>query len=505
MIDNDIRGSKIHLYWSGSQWVLHYDLDPSKNFDNLLAYAKVKELDPCKTASMWFVKYGKTFEPTPSIDIGKPGLKTIVTNIDSNNLLTSDEYFGVPRNLIPYYMAFMFDAIATGLAMPLLPFYVMELGASALQLSLVISSNYIAQMIGCIVMGKVSDLYGRRVVLGLCLLASSTSYFFVSRAKTLTAVALSRIICGAFGGLIPIMQSSVADSSSLADRPKYIGRIMATFGIGFVLGPALSAITPNLSTREKIRLASLLPLTGFAICFFFAKETKIDVRGLFSTRKELEENKSKKKIAISDKEAKPVSMEVLMLVLNGFLLMYAFSTETIYAMFIKDSFGYGERALSALFACNGLFIGLFQVLFIKPLIGLIGKHGTLIIGNSFLALGMVGIALIRKETLHFVLFTVHIVGYSIADTTLASLISRYSSPKSQGRDLALNQAAQACARVLSPLVAGFLYEKSKQSGLLPIGALPFLVGAMFPAIGIAVPCYLYIRSVSKKKKINKLD
>lgn len=45
-----------------------------------------------------------------------------------------------------------------------------------------------------------------------------------------------------FGGLVPIMQSGVADVSSAADRPKYIGRIMATFGVGFVLGPALSAL-----------------------------------------------------------------------------------------------------------------------------------------------------------------------------------------------------------------------------------------------------------------------
>ena len=114
----------------------------------------------------------------------------------------------------------------------------------------------------------------------------------------------------------------------------------------------------------------------------------------------------------------------MLLVLNGFLLMYAFATETIYAMFMKDSFGYGERALSTLFAFNGFFIGVFQVFFIKPMINLIGKHATLAVGNGLLAAGMVGVALVRKETLHFMLFAGHIVGYSIADTALASLISR---------------------------------------------------------------------------------
>eukprot|EP01037_Dinobryon_pediforme_P043376 gene43376-54363_t len=61
--------------------------------------------------------------------------------------------------------------------------------------------------------------------------------------------------------------------------------------------------------------------------------------------------------------------------------MFAFATETIYAMFIKDSFGYGESTLSTIFAINGLFIGLFQVFFIKPVISMIGKHATLALGN----------------------------------------------------------------------------------------------------------------------------
>ena len=189
----------------------------------------------------------------------------------------------------------------------------------------------------------------------------------------------------------------------------------------------------------------------------------------------------------------------MLLVLNGFLMMYAFATETIYAMFMKDSFGYGERALSTLFAMNGFLIGIFQVFFIKTMIGMLGKHATLAIGNFLLAAGMVGVALVRNEPVHFFLFAAHIVGYSIADTALASLISRYSATATQGRDLAMNQAAQSCARVLSPLFAGLLYEKSKQLGTLPIGALPFLAGAAFPAIGISIPALLYIRSVSRKR------
>jgi hypothetical protein len=32
----------VHLYWHGSQWVLHLDLDPALNYDNYLGYCKVR-------------------------------------------------------------------------------------------------------------------------------------------------------------------------------------------------------------------------------------------------------------------------------------------------------------------------------------------------------------------------------------------------------------------------------------------------------------------------------
>eukprot|EP01032_Pedospumella_encystans_P026045 gene26045-29419_t len=163
----------------------------------------------------------------------------VLAKMTDNSQCNQKELLGVPTTMLPYYVAFMDDSVAVGLVMPLLPFYLMELGASALQLSLVVSANYVAQMAGVLVMGKVSDQYGRRFVMLACLAASSLSYFCVSCAESLPAVALARVISGALGGLMPVVQSAVADATALSERPKFLGRISATFGLGFALGPAL--------------------------------------------------------------------------------------------------------------------------------------------------------------------------------------------------------------------------------------------------------------------------
>ena len=513
VVRGDARGGKIHLYWSGSQWVFHYDLDPSRNFDNLLAYSKVRVSDPRHTSN-WRVRRsdGPSYEVS-GLSVGLPG--SLVSSAATRSGSQSAELFGVPRALFPLYSSFLLDAVSVGLATPLLPFYVMELGANALQLSLVVSCNYLAMTVGCLVMGRISDRHGRRPVLLCCLAASSLSLLCVSHCRTLLQVGLARIIVGMFGGLNPVMQSCVADVSSLQDRPKFLGRITATFGLGFVLGPALSAAAPGLTTREKLRLAALLPLGGFLVSLFFFNETKAFVGAPGAGGIVHQRSAAAGGAAVATTVPPPplsrgivvpaaegTSMPVLLLVLNSFLLMYACATETIYAMFIQDSFGYGERVLSALLAFCGLFIGIFQVFLIKPLIGAAGKHGTLAAGNAVLAAGLAGVALVRDEWAHFALFVIHIVGYTVADTALVSLITRYSSPQSQGRDLSLNQAAQSLGRVLSPLVAGMLYERSKHKamGLLPPGALPFLAAAVLPAVGVLLPALLLLQSRARKIK-----
>lgn len=458
---------------------------------------------------------------------------------DLNGGGVGNEIFGAPKILLPYFLAFMLDAIAIGLVMPVLPFTIIELGASAMQLSLVVSANYIAQSFGVIVMGRVSDYYGRRIVMLVCMMASTLSYLSLSNSYSLLGIALSRIISGSFGGLLPIMQSAVADVANPIDRPKYLGRIVATFGLGFVLGPALSTMLSSLLTRQKILFAACLPFAGWITVYMFGVETKksftisntssSSATAIVTTSTSVHNtpNKAVKSPIVASTPARHflhhnrnsnksfISFEILLLVINGFCIMYAFATETIYAMFMKDVFGLGEESLSLLFASNGVFIGVFQVFFIKPLIVKLGKHATLAFGSMLLSIGMCGFALIRHRVMHFGLFTLHIIGYSIADTTLASLISMYSSSMNQGRNLSYNQAAQSCARVVGPLLAGFLYEYDKGMSqpaasqeinqlvlpIMPQGSLPFVAGAMLPAFAVFIPLYLYMKEMPMKRKV----
>lgn len=480
------------MFWDGKKWVVDSSVGDT-NGRTVSAYAKGRAVLPTDPTLRWFSYENSSYKHNRSLRLS--------SSVKETTLDKQLEICGVPRGLFPYYLSFMFDSMAAGLVMPLLPYFLMQIGANPLQQSLIVSANYVAQMIGCLVMGRISDIYGRKVVLLTCLGASSLSYWCLSQTQSLRMVLLARVLSASCGGLLPVIQSCVADSvSRSADRPKYLGRIMATFGMGFVLGPAIHSALPGFSTIQKMQVAALLPLIGFVVSFIFAAETKSGVVGLFVTKgKDCTSSQSihdVKQLSPSQHSVPPVSREVLYLVLNGFLNMYAFGTETIYAIFLKDTFGYGESTLGALLVANGVLMGILQVFLIKALLERLGQPATLALGNLLLALGMVGLALVRVPVLHFLLFACHIVGYCIADMALVSAVSRHSPRGAQGRDLALNQAAQACARIFSPVLAGLLYEHSKGQAAtgrswLPVGALPFLVGGTGPLVALIVPVLLW--------------
>eukprot|EP00903_Cladosiphon_okamuranus_P015364 g14190.t1 len=655
------RSSPVHLFFTGKEWMLHLDVDANLDINHCLAYSEVSELNPLKTTRKWAVRVGQAWVRRPHMRLAETspeaepkgsswrnkegtGGSEGVNRYDGSSSSGSSRADGsiaaaaadaqraigdaaLNRRLLPLYAVFVLDAVGLGVALPVLPFFVMGLKATALQLAIVVSSNYIAQTFGCVFTGNMSDVMGRKPVVIGCLLGTVISHIMVARSTTLAGVAWGRVVGGVTGGLTPIAQAAVADVVPVQSLPKFLGRIQACVGLGFVLGPMTMTILHRLlkvSTADTFYAAALFPLVGLFYALIRLEETKSGETGVsqlwkrrsggggggggrgtstpesagplvgFEADRRAKEGRDRAlasrrrrrrregaageaggfadcsdgygygygdysedgaaeapedaaaydefqedgaaataaaaayraavveepgraeagggdraagvRSSVADDGAgvgavqEVIPRAVMLLVGNGFLLMYAFSIETIYAMFLKDNFGYGESVLSMVFALNGVAVGALQLLGMRHLVRLLGKHMMLITGNVFLAAGMLGVALSRNPVIHFALFTVHILGYSLADTALVALISRYASASTQGRSLGLNQAAQSMARVISPVVAGVLYEWSKRRQQLPLGALPYLVGSVFPMVGVAVPFWLYLRSVEAKKR-----
>src|SRR6185295_14110579 len=118
--------------------------------------------------------------------------------------------------------AFM-DMVGILMIIPLLPFYAKSMGAGGLVVGLLVSSFSIAQLLMAPVWGRLSDHYGRRPVLVIAMTASGIAFLIFAFANQLWLLFLMRLVQGAGGGTVSVIQAYVADSVEPKDRAKGLG------------------------------------------------------------------------------------------------------------------------------------------------------------------------------------------------------------------------------------------------------------------------------------------
>ena len=127
--------------------------------------------------------------------------------------------------LWPAYMCVMVDYMGLALTIPIQPFLAADLGGSAAHASALVGTYSAGQLIGNIVMGRVSDRHGRRPVIIFSLLASTVGYVLCGVSQSLWFLFLARGVCGICGGTMPVAQAIVLDVvTDYTQRPKYLGK-----------------------------------------------------------------------------------------------------------------------------------------------------------------------------------------------------------------------------------------------------------------------------------------
>ena len=136
-------------------------------------------------------------------------------------------------------LAMFLSALEQTIVAPALPAIGKSLG-SVDNLSWVITSYLLALTATTPLFGKLSDIYGRRVVLMLAIGIFVLGSIACALAPTIWALVLARGLQGiGGGGLLPIAQTIIADLLSPRERPVVQGRTSIMFMSASILGPVL--------------------------------------------------------------------------------------------------------------------------------------------------------------------------------------------------------------------------------------------------------------------------
>ena len=129
------------------------------------------------------------------------------------------------RTVLPYYAAKLPGALSGGA------------GVGALE-----SVYGLGQAAGAVVLGRASDVWGRRAVLLLCFAASAVGYALVGGAAVLGSGALlylSRLPVGLAKQCTTVTKAAVSDVTPPARRSEALARLYAAGAFGYAVGPWL--------------------------------------------------------------------------------------------------------------------------------------------------------------------------------------------------------------------------------------------------------------------------
>src|SRR5579863_6998301 len=139
---------------------------------------------------------------------------------------------------------------------PLLPFYAEKLGATPFQVGWLIGAYAACQLVSGPLLGRLSDSTGRKPLLLVSQAGTFIGFIITAFAPSLLVLFIARMIDGATAGNLSLAQAYISDITKPEDRAKSFGVIGIAFGIGFLIGPAISGILAKSDYRYPVYMAA---------------------------------------------------------------------------------------------------------------------------------------------------------------------------------------------------------------------------------------------------------
>jgi len=348
------------------------------------------------------------------------------------------------------------------------------MGASPLDVGLIMASYSLMQLIFSPVWGSLSDRYGRRPLLIFGLFGSAISYVVFGLASTIGVLLISRLIAGIMGANIPVAQAIIADFTSPERRARGMGLLGAAFGLGFIFGPAIGGTLSHWwgYSAPGFAAAALTGTNAVAALFFLPeslpKERRLQTGVGWSAV--MQRTRALRRVARQPHLVRPITVLMLM--------TWGFSGFTVtFPLFLDKPLGLTAAYAGGLFAYVGLISAIIQGRLIGPLVERFGERKVAGAGGALLAAGFGTLAAFPALGPVFIALALVGLGWGCVIPSLQSIVSRRAPPSEQGEVLGVNQSAASAGRVLGPVAAGW--------GFGVLGPrFGFLAGALLVALGV---------------------
>jgi MFS family permease len=392
-------------------------------------------------------------------------------------LMLAREVPKIPRQLLTLMATAFVDMLGLFLVVPLLPFYCKRLGEGGVHVlgftlgigevtGLVMATFTVAQLISAPMWGRFSDRYGRRPALLIALGASAAGYVIFGFADSLWMLLLSRIVQGAGGGTVGVIQAYVADSVPPEERARSLGWLSAATNLGVALGPVLGSQSVSLGNLDlmpgegTLQMGSAAPgLAAAVVCI---------VNMIFAARL-LRESHTNTGKHTERRKALPAFLEVVthpMMPAARLLLIYGVAIgagqgiNAVMAHLLDANFQIREEEIGTVYTYIGAISVFARVLVLGRMLDHFGEARLSRIGTLLLSSGLMLLPFAHSLGTLALAVGLLPLGTALLFPCVSALLSRVVPATERGMYLGLQQTFGGAARCIAPISFGYLFDRA---------------------------------------------
>lgn len=386
------------------------------------------------------------------------------------------------RKLTPILFLTFVNVIGFSILIPVLPDVVIRFTgeSSGLLYGLLLSSYSLSQFVAAPILGTFSDRYGRRPILLLSQFGTLISWMIFASAYflpqdmawggvsvPLLVIAISRILDGVTGGNVSVANAWVSDRTTREEKTKAFGFVGATFGVGFLVGPALGGLSVSTPIHflGTALLAIGISIVAFAFIYFGLPESHPkENRELHVKESMMEHLNMMKKFKLFREN--PVIKNLLMVRVFYSIAFVGFTTSLI--LLLGRTYMLAPINVGIILSIIGIFSIFNQAVLVPRLSKKFGEFRTFFGGLIVTGLALTlhtflpllfdpvfsGIVIVLFYMLAFPLN----LGLSMVMTTFKTIITTNTEASKQGQATGLDESISSFGHGVAPIFAGVLYD-----------------------------------------------
>lgn len=399
----------------------------------------------------------------------------------------------LPKNLaiiFPFFTVIILDAMGTGMMLPILaPLINAKHGVLSgygkaeqhLLYGVILGAWPFCFMLGAPIFGYLSDHWGRKRILLICLAGSFVSFvFYIAsfRYSWLASLLAGRVIGGVTSGSQGVAQAAIADVSTGKEKAVNIAVIALAMTIGLIVGPLLGGVFSD---------ADLIS--------WFSNQTPFYVAGIFALFNILLLSKFLNEKPLKPKEhdiferltvlLRHHQLLILLAVFFCFELAWSLYFQSL-ALLLAQYFHFSNAMIGIFSSYVGLALSIGLLVIVRVVVKSLTLPQTIYRGLWLAFLSLLIVFFLRGVVFQWIFAAFIAVGVAICYATMIALASDLIG-EGQGLLMGLTDAILALAFSITGFLSGLLAYVSP--------AFPQLAAAIFMLGAITIFYFFYGRQL----------